>query len=751
MLKRIVFYILLAAEGLSGFAAGVAKGYVFDKNTGEPLPGASIYIHELERATVSDDRGMFVFEAIPTKNVRAEISFVGYETKIVSLLTNEILSIGLLTVLVEAPEVVVTASNFVSQHENAVKIEAISLAAIENIGTPSFLDATAILPGVDVISRGNGIGKPVIRGLSNSNLLVLSNGVKLENYQFSEDHPYVIDETGIDRIEVIKGPASLLYGSDAVGGLINVLSEHPAAVGETSGDVSVSVYSMSNGLTLNGGLKQSTQEVSWGLRGSLKSNRDYKDGVGRFVPNSRFGQQSVKTFLARNSELGFFKLSYDYSHLLAGMTNAASIGLVNSNKYEPDVWFQNLSNHVLLSKNTIYLRDTKVNANFSFNRNHRILNTTENNAVNMALNSFGGEVKTWLPTSKYYDLIVGIQSQLKSNANYDGLMRVLPDYNEQAYAFMGLFQYRLPDRLSLQVGARYDLNSLFIPEQRKAIHSHDEEPAHEDEVPGEAHEQVMHEENYVFHNASISVGATYEMNRNVLVRANVASAFRPPNVAELTQDGVHGNRYEKGDTSLLSQRNYEADLSIHYHYSSFSADVAAFYNFIPNYIYLSPTAMIYNELLVYQYQQNKARLLGGEVMFRFRPVSWIEMNGNLSVIRGMLNESSYLPFIPHDKINVGVKLMKEKYGFLKQAHFSANVRYAFAQNRPSQFETTTPQWTTVSVAAGAVIKLQNSEASVLLSLSNAFNEQYYDHLSTLKPLGYKNPGRNLGLRLNWMF
>jgi iron complex outermembrane receptor protein len=192
-------------------------------------------------------------------------------------------------------------------------------------------------------------------------------------------------------------------------------------------------------------------------------------------------------------------------------------------------------------------------------------------------------------------------------------------------------------------------------------------------------------------------------------------------------------------------------LSLHYHTKSFSADIAGFYNLIPGYIYLSPTDLYEDDLLLYRYMQHDARLFGAEASVKYQPVSWIEMNGQLSIIRGVLNENSYLPFVPHDKIKAGVKLMQSEIGFVKQSYFSVNVNYAFGQNCPSQFETATSDWFVTSLAMGTTVALAGTDAVISFNVTNLFNEKYFDHLSTIKQVGYYNPGRSAALRLKWMF
>lgn len=757
MSKNLFLSLVLWCMVLPSFSMGILSGKVLSTSEGNALPGATIYINEFEKGAISNADGTFILENIPNSAIKVEVSFIGYETKIISIDKLEYIQIWLSPTRIETPEVVVTGSNFSSQHENAIKIESISADKLVSKGSPSFVEMLSSVPGVDVIGMGNGIGKPVIRGLSNSNLLFLNNGVKMENYQFSENHPYVIDEVGVGKIEIIKGPASLLYGSDAIGGLINVLPERPATSDSFQGDISANSYSVSNGYAAGVGLKGSSKQLAWGVRAGIKNNRDYLDGSDRFVPNSRFSQQSAKTYLNWNSEKGYFKLTYNYSHLQPGMTNGVSTALVSENDYEPTVWYQDLTNHMIQTNNTFFLNQYKINANASYNLNHRVLNTDEQNEVNMQLSSFNYDVRTWIPSANDNKLIVGVQGASRHNRNNEAHTRVLPNYTENEMAFMGLYQHTAYGKLSLQAGARFDYRDLFIPEQMKASHSHDEEESDhdehgDDEEGDEDHEEeLMLEQTYNYGNISASLGATYELTHYLLFRANIATAFRPPNVAELTQDGVHGSRYEVGNTDLESQRNIEGDLSLHFHKENFSIDIAAFYNHILNYIFLSPTKHFEEELQIYQYNQTNSTLTGGEINLRYHPLNWFEIYSSMSTIRGTQKNGQYLPFIPHDKIVVGVNVEQTELLFLQRPHVGVDLVYAFKQDRPSEFETATSSYSVLNLTAGGFVDLNGQIIQIRLNANNLLNTSYYDHLSLLKGVGYFNPGRNVAISLKYSF
>ena len=173
------------------------------------------------------------------------------------------LNIKLKSTTIEAGEVVITGFYNSTQHDNAVKIDVLKLDILTTKNTANFSEVLTRVPGVDMISKGSGVSKPVIRGLSMNDILVLNNGVRFENYQYSSHHPLGIDEFGIEDVEIIKGPASLLYGSDAIGGVINLIKEKPAPVNTISGDYNLQLFSNSLGMTNNFGIKGSIKKILW--------------------------------------------------------------------------------------------------------------------------------------------------------------------------------------------------------------------------------------------------------------------------------------------------------------------------------------------------------------------------------------------------------------------------------------------------------------------------------------------------------
>lgn len=729
----IIVFIMI---NQNSFAQNNIEGIITDKTTNQLLPLTEVYLPEQHKGTLTDNDGKYKLKNLPNGKVKIQFSYVGYKTIIKTILINgstTVLNIEMESSVLQAEEVVVSGGTFTTQHQNAIKIEILKSTDIAQSGTPSFTEAIANIPGVDMISKGTGVSKPVIRGLSMTNILMLNNGVKLENFQFSENHPFIIDEFGIDRIEVIKGPASLLYGSDAVGGVINVLKEKPAPVGQIIGDFNSQYHSNTQGIVSNLGVKGSSENFFWGLRGGLKSHADYRDGNGDYIPNTRFNEQSFKANLGLIKSFGLFRLYYDYNQPNLGMCVGDAVALTTENGRENKVWYQDLTNNIISTKNTLFFGKYKIDANAAYQMNNRKLQTDNNKPafemVDMDMNTFSYEIKTYLPSTINSEYIIGLQGASKTNRNNDAPNHVLPDADVNDFSVFGLAQYTFFDKLKTQAGIRYDFRSIStVAETNKDAIDTD------------------------YGNISASAGATYELNNHVLLRANLASAHRTPNIAELTQNGMYGSRYEQGNPDLKSQRSYEADLSAHFHSKYIMVDVAGFYHRINNYIFIAPTSdTITGGDKIYRYSQTNAKIYGGELSLNILPVDWINITTTYAYLVGKQNNGSNLPFIPQNKLRVELKLKKQEMAFLKNPFLKIGGLYAAKQNNPAMFETESDSYFLLNAGAGANFKWANQLVFLSIQANNLLNKKYTDHLSTLKGMGYYNIGRNISVNLRVPF
>lgn len=748
MMRFKVYLVIWLAMlcGYSTFAQKSLRGRVIDRNTGEGLPGVNIFLPDLSRGTISDNEGNYKISGIRPGRLLLEFSYVGYRTVIreIDLEQDEtVLDIRMEPEVVEGEEIVVTGGFPSSQHNNVVKINTLSPVELEQSGSHSMMESLTQIPGIEVISKGPGVSTPVIRGLSLTNIKVLNNGVPMENFQFSAEHPFLVDESGIKRVEVIKGPASLLYGSGAVGGVINLIKEGPAPAGMIEGDFQQKYFSNTNGYSSDLGIKGTRRSLTWGVRGLHNSSMDYTDGAHNLVPNTRFNRSGVKTTIGLLKPFGSFRFFYDGSKEKLGMAVPPALSLVTTQGRKNEVWYQDLTDHIFSSENKFFINRLKFDLDLGYQINHRRLHGSDSTPspllVDMTLRTFNYKLLSTLPTEPNTKIMLGLQGMVQNNKNGNAPQHVIPDASLNNFSLFGLGQHYHWDKLMIQTGIRWDYRTVDVPQYIASGHSHSGLPAETDTLPAI---------NRTYQNFSSSLGAVLNLCDSIHFRFNIASAFRSPNMAELTQFGEHGTRFEQGNPDLKSQNNLETDLSFHYHSRHATIDIAGFYNNIYNYIFLSPTNDTTDDGdKVYRYAQVHAFLYGGEVMLHIHPKSleWLHLKTTWSVVRGTQADHESLPFIPAQKLNFEIKLNAKQWKQLRNLFFTGRITHTFAQNQPAQFETSTPAYTLVYIGSGVELPASRQRISFGVYVNNLLDQVYIDHLSTLKDIGLNNMGRNVTL------
>ncbi|MCF8297321.1 MAG: TonB-dependent receptor [Saprospiraceae bacterium] len=740
-MKKIVLIFFVLFLLIKANAQNQINGIVTTTDN-EPLCGASVFLPDLAKGTITSKSGEFLISNLPLGKLKIQFSFMGYNTiiKTINIVSGEnIINAKLSIAIIESQEVVISGGHINSQHENSEKVDIIKNKEIFLSGTPNFMESLTKIPGVDMISKGQGVSKPVIRGLSMNDILVLNNGVRIENYQFSENHPLGIDDNSVERVEIIKGAASLLYGSDAIGGVLNFIKEKPAPIGKIIGDYNLQLHSNTLGMNNSIGLKAASKNIFGSFRFGQKTHSDYLQSGGDFVPNTRFNEISFNANTGFSGKIGVFKIYYDYFKQELGMSVPAVKSLITEQGRKNKIWYQDLEHQLLSSQNKLCLGRFKLEINAAYQKANRKLQTTlDVPFVEMNLKTITYESKLHLPSNKKSEFIIGIQGMNQNNRNLNNRMsQFLPNSDINNLGFIGLAQYEIIKKLKLQGCLRYD----FYNTETFALGT---------EGTDNYHPSVSKK----FSNLNGSFGATFSLNEKIFLRTNLAKAYRIPNLSELTSNGMHGNRYEMGNESLSPENAYQSDLSLHFHGKFLSFDLAGFYNLINDYIFISPTTdTTANGLSIYRFLQTNAQLYGGEAGVHFHPKSmpYLHVQGSYSSVIGSQKNGNYLPFMPSNKFRYEIRLQRKKLSFFKNPAVKISALTALKQNNPSFYETKTNGYTILNLNLNTEIVVLKQTLVFGISANNILDTQYFDHLSTLKSLNYYNQGRNISLSLKIPF
>ena len=726
---------LLLALTLFASAQNKIVGTISDKDN-KAVPNVIVSVPEIHKETTSDESGKYVLTNLPKGNFKIVFSMIGYATQsiVVSLSDTEIIqNIALEESVVHMDEVIVSTVFNKLQSQNVMKVEHETLKSLQQKGTATLIEGLATIPGVSQVSTGTSIGKPVIRGLSGNRVLVYSQGVRLENQQFGEEHGLGLNDAGVESVEVIKGPASLLYGSDALGGVLYFNPEKFAKTNEFKTDFSQRLFSNTLGSNSSLGLKTSTENWKFLARGSYNTHSDYQIADGDRVTNTRYNESDFKTGIGYNNSSFSSVLRYNFNKLDLGIpeNGIAEQSTSKKTKYPK----QGVNNHILSLHNNFYFKNSKLDADLGYIFNDRSEFADSDVAVlHMKLRTFNYDVKYYLPKTGKLETIIGVQGMHQNNTN-SGEELLIPNAATTDFGIFSTSNYEWGKNV-LQAGIRFDTRTVNT------------------ETHGNAGEEGYFESiNKSFKSFNSSLGYKTNLNQEFTLRLNLASGFRAPNLAELTSNGVHegSNRYEIGNAELKNEQNFQTDLNLEYKSTHFELFVNGFYNHINNYIFISPNGNVINGNDVYDYVQANAKLFGGETGIHFHPhpLDWLHITSSFETVIGKKQNGAYLPLIPANKWNTALKIEFENKKWLQEGFATLNVESTFSQNNYSEFETKTNNYTLTNLGFGGKITLHKTIFNLNLNANNVFDKTYISHLSRLKTDGIPNIGRNIVLGINF--
>ena len=733
-MKKFIIALFLGISALLQ-AQNSISGTVTDLRN-QPLKGVSVYISELNKGTATDENGKYMFSNLPNRNLKISFTFIGFgvQNKTISSTAKEsTLNIILEETIFEMDEIIVSTAFNKIQSQNVMKVEHESIKNLQRKGTATLIEGLATIPGVSQVSTGTSIGKPVIRGLSGNRVLVYSQGVRIENQQFGDEHGLGLNDSGVESVEVIKGPASLLYGSDALGGVLYFNPEKFANANTFKANFSQKYFSNTQGSSSSLGLKTSTDNWKFMTRGSYNTHSDYKIADGDRVTNTRYNEADFKTGIGYSDSNFSSVLRYNYNNLDLGIPEDGIVEQTTSKK--TDFPKQGIFNHLLSLNSILYFKNSKLDLDLGYIANDRSEFEDSNEAaLHMKLKTFNYNVKYHLPKTGKIETIVGVQGMHQTNRN-SGEEYLIPDAITNDFGVFGTANYEWKSNV-LQAGFRFDNRKISTDAQG---------------IAGEEGSFEAIDKSYDSFNASL--GYKTSLADDLTLRLNVASGFRAPNLAELTSNGVHEgtNRYEVGNSNLKTEQNIQTDVNLEYKNSHFEFFVNGFYNHINNYIYTAATGEILDSNLVFDYIQDNAKLYGGEVGLHFHPhpLDWLHFETSFETVTGKKQNKEYLPLIPANNWDNTIRTEFKIKNWLKEGFATLNVSSTFNQKNVSGFETSSNGYSLVNLGFGGTVKLGKTIFDVNVNGNNLLDKRYIAHLSRLKTDGIPNMGRNIVLGVNF--
>lgn len=605
-------------------------------------------------------------------------------------------------------------------------VSVVSLRKMQENINYSISDALAKVPGISQITSGNGISKPVIRGLYGNRIQTVLLGLRFDNQQWQDEHGLGLSIIGIDRIEVLKGPSSLLYGTEAMGGVIRIVEENVPEAGTKESDVNATLYSNTLGLSVGGGIKKNTGEKNWRIRFGFDSHADYSDGNGKRILNSRFESYNLKATLGFTrkrwtSENHFYSSFSRFGFIMNDNQDRKPLDSRISRKLDGP--YHAVLFNILSSENSLQLANSRLELNGGIHSNLRLENEGGNHiSLNMFLNTATYNLRWHKQTGENTELVLGNESQYQINTNY-GSRVIIPDaalFETSVSAYIK----KAWSRVDFETGLSLSERSVSTKRTQNMDYSSGE----------------IYPFSRWYTSVNGNAGVSLNPSSNWNLKFNVSTGYRSPNLAELSSNGLHEGtfRYEIGNPKMKAEQNLNSEVGINYESRVLDVYTAAYLNLFRNYIYLSPTGTQLYGFDIYRFLQGNARLYGSEVSVNLKPSEKFALENSFSNVTGKLASGNYLPFIPANKWTTDAVI---KPVAVLRWRIGADI--VSAQNYPGEFETATKGYWLLHTSFLWTMRKNGRDIRLTIAGDNLLNKTYYDHLSRFKYFGIYNMGRNV--------
>jgi iron complex outermembrane receptor protein len=723
----------------------ILKGKVVDNNTGDGVPFAELFCLETQNGTISDSEGNWELENMVNFQITLLIKADEFDNKLIKVENlNSELIIQLEQSHIHLDEVIVSTSDSKLQRYSTFPVESRKIADLSKIEQTNLIDAMSNIPGIYNFSTGNGIAKPVIRGLSGMRVLTSQNGLRLENQQWGADHGFAVLNLGIDRVEVIKGPSSLIYGADALGGVIYLADEPYANFNKNEFKASTKFESNSMATFNKISYKTSRKNLRFAVYGGYFSRANYAIGSSDFfnpsnkeyVTNSKNSGGSFKTAVGYNKNNWITNFRYQllyFQNGLPGHTHdsiwEASSFLSSNQTRSYSIPAQKIFNHLAQWENKFYFKNDEVITQLGFTSNElkEFGEKVFTPGIDMTLQNYSFNVRWKHHFNDHFEIISGSQGMFQSNSNGPKAEEILvPNAGFNDLGAFSLLKGTF-NLWNIQAGARYDQRRV---KTKELISGFDKR----------------------FSGVNYSAGIS-RSSKTLTTRINASTGFRPPHISELLADGVHHAtmQYLVGDRNFKSERANQVDFYLGTHFDHLEIVINPFVNQINNYIYKiqrfddndQPERDDYSGLFIFDMKQTDAVFYGGDIAIHYHPhiAHWLHLESNLS----LLSNQDSLPFIPQNRINNTIKVDFKSGNKLNLNSISTQYIYFFDQNSVAPYETTSSAYQLINIGCNGSISSKNT-IEYSFGINNLFNIQYIDHLSRLKTYEIPNPGRNIYIK-----
>ena len=724
----------------------LVQGVIMDSHNQEPLIGANVFVKELKIVIETNEKGVFQFPNVTAGNYTLVSSLTGHKktTTKISVPQKEKLIIEMHEQVINLNETIVTGNPFL------LDIKELSQATISLSQLDLQIKRSATLaqsldfqPGVAMRSNGTAASRPVIRGFSNNMILILEDGLRMGDLSSaSDDHGISDDGSEPEKIEIIRGPASLLYGSNAIGGVVNVITDAiPSTIPQqVNGHFLTEGSSVNNQYLTNLHLNYGINLFSFNGNLYKRKAEDYKIPTGGKTFNSFFETFGGQTGVSFHPNWGIAGISFSSFHnqyglpATTGSTSAAYIAMEKTQvKYLTDIKIDNR-----------FLSDINIKGSYQNYHHNEIDRFSGTIGTSFNLETVNIDISSkHVPFAFFMNGIVGFAS---SYQKYKILgSEALTPNTEVLTAAAYIFEQMKFNKLNLSFGVRTEVSTVDISQVVLT-------------------DSLFASQKNNFATLSGSLGLVYSLSEEQSIFFNAAKAFRSPSADELASYGIHeaANSFDIGNRNLSIENNLGFDLGLRSISEEYSAELTGYVYSVNNYISRTPQAFFYNDEIdeatnsiigfndttgfrVKKYLNEEA------VFYGFESKISLKLKDNLSAtiiadyVRAKNNKTKEnLPQIPPFRFSLETRYTTDQFWF------GFHAKTAASQKNISKNETPTAGYFLVDIYGG--IKFFSGRFVHLLSLKvdNTFNQSYRDHLSAVKEFTFM-PGRNISLSYKFLF
>ena len=793
MRQLLLLLFLLPLLATAQAPAGL-RGQVLDA-AGQPVPFASVAVPALRQGTTADAAGAFALPDLPAGPQQVEASAVGYATarQTVTLPTSKPLLIRLQKAEKALGEVVVTGvSRSTEIRRSPVPIAVMSKREILLNANANVIDAAVRgVPGLSAVTTGPNISKPFIRGLGYNRVLTLYNGLRQEGQQWGDEHGIEVDNYGVDRVEVVKGPASLLYGSDAVAGVVNLLPALPSGPeGELHGEALAEYQSVNALLGASVGLNYQKNGLQTSFRASHRLARDYRNAVDGLVYNTGFRELTLTGLVGLQKRWGGLHLwltAYDnhqeipdgsrdslsrrftYQVLEADKDDVKARPLVPDAElraYGQSALRQHIQHYRAFADGTFKLGAGELRLLLGVQQNHRQEfnhpTAPAQPGLDLRLTTTSYEARYLLPTWRGLELTVGANGMSQVNQHLRATDFPIPAYRLFDIGGFGVAKKTL-GQLELTGGLRYDTRVVrwddfyVAPDPATGFGAAASAATPGADLPFSAFR-------HTYRGLSASLGGSYALGEHLVLRANVARGYRAPNIPEIGSNGLDPGAHivYLGNRDFQPEFSVQQDVGVLWKSAGWEASAEVFHNYVDNFIYQArlfdaqgqPVEVVPGNA-TYQFQQAAARLYGGELALNLHPAAlpWLSWRTGAALVVGLNDNPTlhervgaagrYLPLIPAPQAHTELRLSvpTRPAARLVGTYLRVTLDGTARQNRfyaVDGAETATPGYLLLGAGAGTTLRAKagREAVQVFVQVDNVFDTAYQAHLNRLKYFEY---------------